>query len=78
MMIEQSLLTHVEIISLDADEYRDVVKTCAGRAWAGGKVYDLLHIRAAEKWRCTRLYTFNVKHFRLMASPGIADKITAP
>jgi predicted nucleic acid-binding protein len=55
-----------------------VVDECATSGWTGGAIYDALHIRAAKKARCERLYTFNVRHFRAMAGDGFQDRISAP
>jgi len=77
-MIETSLLPHVEIASLTGREYRAILEECGRRSWAGGSVYDLIHIRAAQKAGCTRLYTFNVKHFRSLAPPAFQSAVTAP
>lgn len=78
-MIETSLLPHVDVVSLNGAEYREVVEECSRNGWLGGQVYDLLHIHAARKANCARLYTFNVKHFRALASgASFTGAITAP
>ncbi len=77
-MINSSLLPHFEVVALTGDEHREVIEECARHGWAGGRIYDLVHIRAAIKAGCKRLYTFNVKHFRSMAPEALLDRITAP
>ena len=77
-MLETGVVPHVELVSLTAPEYRDAVAECARNDWAGGRIYDFLHLRVAQKARCARLYTFNVRHFRAMASADWQDKIVAP
>ena len=54
-MLETSLLPHAELISLTAAEYHAVVAECARNDWAGGRVYDCIHLRAAIKSGCRRL-----------------------
>jgi predicted nucleic acid-binding protein len=77
-IIEQMILPHMEQVTLTAKEYREVVLRCAASGWAGGKVHDSVHLRCAQKADCDRVYTFNVKDFRLLAPAGFADKISAP
>ena len=77
-MIETSLLPHVELVALTREEYRAMLKECSQHGLTGGRVYDLIHIRAAQKAGCTRLYTFNVKDFRTMAPAVLREAITAP
>lgn len=77
-MIEASLLPWVEPVALTGDEYREVLEEGGRLNLTGGRIYDLIHIRAAQKVGCTRLYTFNVKHFRSMAPATLQDTITSP
>lgn len=77
-MIEKGILPHVKVVSLSSDEYRSVVEECGRQNWAGGLIYDLLHLRAAAKSSCARIYTFNVKHFRSIAPAGLKEKILMP
>lgn len=77
-MIEQTILPIVEVVALSAAEYRQVITECAGAGWTGGAIYDSIHIRAARKAGCDRLYTFNVRHFRALASDDFQGRISAP
>ncbi len=77
-MIEAGLLPYLELVSLTANEYKQVVEECSKSGLVGGRVYDMIHIRAARKAGCTRLYTFNVKHFREIAPQDMRDLITSP
>jgi predicted nucleic acid-binding protein len=77
-IIEQMILPHMELVTLTAKEYREVVLRCAASGWAGGKVHDSVHLRCAEKAECDRVYTFNLSDFRVLAPVGMADKIAAP
>lgn len=77
-LIERSLLSHAEVVAIDTQDYRSLVEVCAVENWAGGRVYDMIHIRAAQRCGCTRLYTFNVKHFREMAPTEMQTRIVAP
>ena len=77
-MIEIGLLPNVELVSLTGAEYREVVEDCSRKGLAGGWIYDMIHIKAAHKAGCNRLYTLNVKHFREIAPDELRDAITAP
>ncbi len=77
-IIEQMILPHMELVTLNAKEYREVVQRCAASGWAGGRVHDSIHLRCAQKAECDRVYTFNVKDFRRLAPAGFAEKIAAP
>jgi predicted nucleic acid-binding protein len=77
-IIEQMILPHMELVTLTPKEYREVVRHCAVSGWVGGKVHDAVHLRCAQKAGCDRIYTFNVKDFRALAPPNLAEKIAAP
>ena len=77
-LLEESILAHVEVVALSPGEYRQVVRACSMHGCIGGAVYDALHIQAAQTAGCERLYTFNLREFRLLASEEFRHKITAP
>ena len=66
-IIETMILPHMELVTLTAKEYQEVVRQCARSGWIGGKVHDAVHLRCAQKAGFDRLYTFNVKDFRVLA-----------
>jgi predicted nucleic acid-binding protein len=77
-IIERMILPHMEMVTLTAKEYREVVRNCAVNGWAGGRIHDAVHLRCAQKAGCDRIYTFNVKDFRSLAPAELADRIAAP
>ena len=77
-IIEQMILPHMEMMTLTAKEYQEVVLHCAASGWIGGRVHDAVQLRCAQKANCDRIYTFNVKDFRILAPSGLADKVSAP
>jgi predicted nucleic acid-binding protein len=77
-IIEQMILPHMELVTLTAKEYKEVVHHCAASGWAGGRIHDAVHLRCAQKADCDRIYTFNVKDFRELAPAGLADKVSVP
>lgn len=76
-VIEENVLRSFEIVTLSRGEYIHTIKECASRGWMGGLIYDALHVAAARKAKCDRIYTLNVRHFRSLA-PDLSDRIMAP
>ncbi len=77
-LLEESILPHFNLIGLTPGEYSELVHQCAREGWTGGRVYDAIHLRSAQKARCDRIYTFNVRDFRALAPAGLEDKICSP
>jgi predicted nucleic acid-binding protein len=77
-IIEQMILPHMELVTLTAKEYKEVVRHCAASGWAGGRIHDAVHVRCAQKADSDRIYTFNVRDFSELAPSGLADKVSAP
>ena len=77
-LIEDQILGHLTLVSLDENEYIDVVRRAARAGWIGGRIHDAIHLRCAAKMGCERIYTFNLRDFRAIAPKELADKISAP
>jgi len=77
-IIETTILPYIELVTLTAREYREVVAQCASSGRIGGRVHDAVHLRCAKKAACDRIYTFNVRDFRDLAGEDLRDKITSP
>jgi predicted nucleic acid-binding protein len=76
-LLTQNILPHFEVTVLSAKDYQDAIHGCATQGWTGGRVYDPLHLRAAQKAGCDQIYTFNVRHFQQLA-PELANLIRTP
>ena len=76
--LDENVLPYLELLAISADDYKTVLRSCTAAGLIGGVVYDALHLHTAEKAGCERVYTFNVKDFRALASPTMAGKIAAP
>jgi len=76
--LEENVLSYFEVLAVSVDDYKAVLKSCSAAGLIGGAVYDALHLHVAEKVGCERVYTFNLKDFRALASPTMAGKIAAP
>jgi predicted nucleic acid-binding protein len=76
-ILERDVLPWLDLTTLTGEEYLKTLRSCAAAGWAGGRIYDALHVAAARKASCRRIYTFNVGHFRELA-PDLKDRIVAP
>jgi predicted nucleic acid-binding protein len=76
--LDDNIYPYFDLIALSAKDYRAVLRTSASAGVIGEAVFDALHLHSAGKAGCDRIYTFNVKDFRLLAPPGMAGKVTAP
>jgi predicted nucleic acid-binding protein len=76
--LDDNILPYFELVTLSADDYKAILRSCSIAGLIGGVVFDALHLHSAQKAGCDRIYTFNVKDFRSLAQPDSAAKITAP
>lgn len=76
-LLAENILPHFHIAGLSASQYTSVLKQAAQAGWAGGLVYDALHLAAATGNHCQRIYTFNLRHF-LRIAPDLQDSIVSP
>ncbi len=63
-LIEANFTTRMKIISLTQADYFKALKMVAGLGRISGQIYDALHMTAARKEGCERLYTYNHRHFQ--------------
>ncbi|HEY2821464.1 MAG TPA: PIN domain-containing protein [Candidatus Acidoferrum sp.] len=77
LYLASDVLPVFDLVTLTATEYREVVERCSQNGSPGGRVYDALHVQAARKSGCERIYTFNLKHFHQVA-PDLRDSIVSP
>jgi predicted nucleic acid-binding protein len=76
-MLEANIVPLFKIQALDDAEYIELLRNCAAQGLLGGQVYDAVHVHAARKAKCARIYTFNVIHFRHIA-PDLHDRVVSP
>ncbi|MDA3950606.1 MAG: hypothetical protein PF508_15485 [Spirochaeta sp.] len=66
----------VTVVSLGTEEYLEAIERVSGEGLVSGIVYDALHLIAAERAGCERIYTLNVDHFQRLGDDVIA--VSAP
>ena len=76
LLVEQ-IGARVTVVTLDAEEYAATLHTMARMGLAGGIVFDALLLACARKVGAERIYTWNVRHF-LMVAPDLAERIVTP
>jgi predicted nucleic acid-binding protein len=76
-IVEENMAKTMTVVGLGASDYLTVIRNAATAGIAGGAIYDLLLLAAAEKSEAERIYTFNVQEFRRLA-PQLAGRIMAP
>jgi len=76
-IIEKNVLKSFIIEPLGHNDFTKIIRECAANGWTGGITYDVIHVYAARKAQCTRIYTSNLAHFRRIA-PDLHDRIFAP
>ena len=77
-LLAEGILPFVQVTALSDEEVNTVQRRAGELALVGGIVYDLFHLVAAEKEKVERLYTFNIAHFRALATPEFTRRIVAP
>lgn len=71
------LKAHYTVITLTPAEYEATILSLASLGHSGGMVYDALLMACARKSKASRIYTLNVRHFRMIA-PDLAARIVEP
>jgi predicted nucleic acid-binding protein len=66
-LIEANFVKRLTLIALNASETVKAIQLAAGLGRTSGQIYDAIHVVAAQKAACTRIYTYNLAHFRPLA-----------
>jgi predicted nucleic acid-binding protein len=69
--------TNLDCIVLTADEVTATIHRTVALKLPGGIIYDALLVACARKIEAERIYTWNVKHFQMVA-PDLSDRIATP
>ena len=77
MLFIKEIRDRLSIIPLTETEYLETLQTASEAAITGGRLYDALLLRCAEKSKATVVYTWNAKHFTAIA-PHLETRIRTP
>jgi predicted nucleic acid-binding protein len=75
-LVEQ-IASRMMVVALTPDEYLVAIRDAANSRVAGGTIYDALLVACARKVEAERIYTWNARHFQLVA-PDLAERIVRP
>jgi predicted nucleic acid-binding protein len=75
-LIETNFLPRLTILDLVAADYVLALQRVSACGLTSGVIYDALHLGAAEKAACERLYTYNLAHFTRLRPQSVL--ITSP
>ncbi len=64
LLIETNFIRRLKVVSLNQNDHFKALKLVAGLGRISGQIYDALHMIAAIKEGCERLYTYNHRHFQ--------------
>jgi predicted nucleic acid-binding protein len=76
-LLVKQIIERMTVVSLTAEEYATTIRKTAQMSLAGGIVFDALLLACARKIDAERIYTWNVRHFQMVA-PDLADRIVTP
>jgi predicted nucleic acid-binding protein len=69
--------TTLDCVTLTGDEVFEAIRHAAALKLPGEIVYDALLLACARKVQAKQIYTWNVRHFQMVA-PDLADRIVTP
>lgn len=70
-LIEDSIRGRLAIVELNTQHYIRAIDRVASEGASSGLVNDALHLEAAIEIGCTRVYSYNLAHFRRIVPPEI-------
>jgi predicted nucleic acid-binding protein len=75
-LVEQ-IARRMTVIALTGEAYIEALREAASMRIAGGTIYDALLRKCARKVNAELIYTWNVRHFQMVA-PDLAERIVRP
>lgn len=76
LLVEQ-MAARMTVVSLTVREYENTIREAADSLLAGGVIFDALLLTCARKVNAEHIYTWNEKHFHMVA-PDLKDRIRMP
>ena len=77
LLFVQAMREKLAVVILDEQDHIDTTWEAAESGFTSGGIYDALLLKCAAKVRARTIYTWNLKHFRLIDLRQ-ADKIRTP
>ena len=77
LLFVQEVRDRLSIVTLNEGEYHETIQQAAERGLTSGRIYDALLLRCAVKARAEVIYTWNLKHFKVI-DPKMAHKMQTP
>jgi predicted nucleic acid-binding protein len=78
LLFIESIRERFTVVTLSDREYYEVIAAAAGRGIGGGKIYDALILRCAEKSKAEAIYTWNLDDFSQIADAELAVQLKMP
>jgi len=76
LLVEQ-IAARMTVVPLSAEDYVATLRETARMGLSGGIVFDALLLACARKIGAEQIYTWNVKHFQMIA-PDLAERVMTP
>lgn len=76
-LLERDIIPHFVFVALQPPDYSQAIRDLVALGLGGGRIYDLLHLRAASKLTLDRIYTLNAQEWKALA-PELAALICLP
>ncbi|MGD0521985.1 MAG: PIN domain-containing protein [Terracidiphilus sp.] len=76
LLVEQ-IAARMTVVPLSAEDYVATLRETARMGLSGGIVFDALLLACARKIGAEQIYTWNVRHYRMVA-PDLAERILTP
>jgi predicted nucleic acid-binding protein len=77
LLILEDIRSKFDCIALTAEEVFNTTRQAAKLKLPGGIIYDALLLTCVRKVGADRIYTWNVRHFQMIA-PDLAERIVRP
>jgi predicted nucleic acid-binding protein len=77
MLVLEDVRSKFNCVALTAEEVFETTERAARLKLPGGIIYDALLLACARKVDVAQIYTWNVRHFKLLA-PDLAGRIVTP
>lgn len=77
MVVVDGFRAKFRCVEITADEVLDTARGVANLGLMGGIIYDALLLTCARKVNADRIYTWNARHFQMVA-PDLAGRIVEP